>query len=328
VKDFIESPILWDTVILGKTPGFDPHLSLTKALVLEVIKWDRRTSSAEQLDGLIGEALVWASRVSRESRKRAIELLGVLELIVAGLRTKIENRAILPSLEMSPGPPWLLPLALQLNLDWWVSHLFAEGAVPNPPRTAKPYIFFTVDRSFFVDYPKAIGEEAFFRPSISCLRLLLAHGSSIYARHEEVPFPKFVRLELAEACRRQKNKHEWGRRSKGVGRDTSTKSILQRIEYWLLAAEFLVKNGADNSLLAAVLPNGLRQHAFSEEEGNWSPEIDARICKLVQRQNASSSIGLSPRQRALQMVSLRRQRKIDWRDSVQRDETETGAKSA
>ncbi|KAM5362285.1 hypothetical protein ACJZ2D_012640 [Fusarium nematophilum] len=135
VKDFVESPVLWDSVIVGKTPGFDPQLSLTKALILEVITWDRRTSSAEYLDALICESLVWASRVSWESQQTAIELLDTLEHIVAQLRTKMENRAILPSLEMSPGIPLLLPLALQLNL-----HCFARKYHPYCP-IAPAYFF-------------------------------------------------------------------------------------------------------------------------------------------------------------------------------------------
>jgi len=295
VKDFIETEALWKDVILSATPGFDPHLSLLKALTLDITTWDRRTSSAEHLGASICEALCWASAVDPQNHQFAIEILDALDKVVGELERDIKVLRILPSLTLSPGQPHLLPIALRLNMDWWVRHLLSRGCPASPQHPFRPYTFFTVDKIPFVHCPKNLTPPALSKPSLECMRLLVDFGASIYERNEdEMPFWKHVRFEFRAAC----NKTAYTNLNSDEEQD---------FEYWSSIVEMLVRLGADTWLLDALFSGRMCGRSWASHFRYKYHGLRERLEGITSAGDTRSCLkGISERQRAI--VRLKRRR--------------------
>ena len=98
----------------------------------------------------------------------------------------------------------------------------------------------------------------------ACQAALARHGASIYARHDDEPLRKYIRLNLLAACRRR-----------GTFRSESGREVEW---WWLSATEQLIEPGADAELLRSLLSREALHRQLSHAD--WSPKIRERIDKM------------------------------------------------
>ncbi|KAK4184988.1 hypothetical protein QBC35DRAFT_32649 [Podospora australis] len=292
VKDFIETESLWKEVILPSTPGFDPYLSLLKALTLDIMTWDRKTSGPEHLNTSICEALCWASAVDPKSHRVAIEMLDALDQAVDEIWRDPKTHGLLPSLAMSDGQRHLLPLALRLNMDWWVRHLLVRRCPVSPPRPLRPYTFFTVEKIPVIECPKGLTVPALDKPSTDCMRVLLEYGASIYDRNDDdMPLWKYVRFEFRSLCNCYPGDY---RPERGD------------FEYWCATVEMLIQFGADAAQLDTLFSS--RKHSAWNREWQYRYySFRETLSKIGSPENPTfDAAGLSPRKVAIERLKRRR----------------------
>lgn len=199
----------WNKIVQASS-NFDPYFSLTKAMVLEVKKWDPKRVFERHLRAFVKLALIYASATTDKHHAQLIQLLNCLERILSALFRQGNFDWKHLNSGQSKTHRLLLPWAIKLDLHFWVQHLLENGQPAEPREGCKSYLSFALDCGAFLEEDLKIPKDSIpskhFESSNRnpipnrCLRLLLSYGASPYWRQDEEPLWKYICSEMSKCC--------------------------------------------------------------------------------------------------------------------------------
>jgi hypothetical protein len=165
VKDFVEKPDIWKELVAVTASPFDPYVSLCKAYLLELKAYDLSVSPPGDLWSLISRALAYASKAIQNSHAVLIPHLDAINKVATTFskHPKCISERVFP--KMPPDHAMLIPLALHLDLYFWVEELVRRGHPLVPSRSLRSYM-----STCSVDLPEWLGISPDNSRSIQLLR--------------------------------------------------------------------------------------------------------------------------------------------------------------
>lgn len=258
-------------------PNFDPYLSLCKSLVLEAKYWDLSRGETHHFKELVHTAIKWAAMSRKSSQHALFPILGALHNAV----TKVNRSGLVHFDKIPEGCKTLFPLALELNLDWWVASLLNDG---RPTPTSRSFRRYAI-RAMLQDRGHMVNSTVQNQKS---LELLLHHGVLSYDKETTLTN---LRSMASIACQELK--------------DQKTPMKESRIIPWVDIVELMIQHGADGyDLVSSFLPTIAYQ---LEQE---LPKVLARLESLKDKNNGVISLST--------YMSQRHKRKADDENSRNR----------
>ncbi|XXH00526.1 hypothetical protein Hte_006873 [Hypoxylon texense] len=234
VRDWMETDDALSFITREAGPKFDPQVSLCKGAMLYVKYWNAREELSVAFQYAVDRAMNYAAKSREASREALVPLLAALHEIVV----KLIHAGCVQFYRIPEGHNTLFPIALELDLDWWVASLLSDGHPTSTGNSFTPYAVYAMSP---VIYPMKTNDM--LRTS-KCLELLLRHGVLRYDK--EVIFKNVGSMIL------------------NASRDINTAAAELRFAPWVNIIELLVQYGADAGDLESVYST----ESLEDQEGS------------------------------------------------------------